>query len=65
MLNLFIYAFMAIVTIGALPDLAKPKRASRNIGKRRARAAKRQAEYARLETQRAVTVPVQTKLWID
>jgi hypothetical protein len=65
MLNLFIYAFMAIVVYGAWAEATEPKKVRRNIGERRARAAKRRAEYARLETQRAVIVPVQTAFWKD
>jgi len=65
MLNIFIYAFMAIVMYGAWTDASEPKKIARHKKKRSASAAKRPAEYARLETQRAVIVPVQTTFWKD
>jgi hypothetical protein len=64
--NLICYTWLAILLLGQWHEWrSRPKKVSRNIGKRRARAAKRHAEYARLEAERAVIVPIQQSFWTD
>ena len=64
--HILAYSFFAILALGAWAELTKrPKTTARDIGKRRARAAKRAAEYARMESKRAVVEPIQRTFWTD
>jgi hypothetical protein len=59
------YAFFAILAIGAWAELrGRPKKTAANIGKWRARTAKRAAEHARLDSKRAIVEPVQRTFWL-
>jgi hypothetical protein len=66
MYNLICYTWLAIILLGAWHERrTKPKKGLPNIGKRRARSAKRRAEYDRQVSQRTVVKPKQQSLWAD
>lgn len=58
------YAFFAILALGAWAELTeRRKKTAANIGKMRARAAKRAADHARLDSKRAIVTPAQRTFW--
>jgi hypothetical protein len=63
--NIVCYAWLAVLLLGEWHECTSRPTKVRNIGKLRARAAKRRAEYARLDAQRAVIVPMQQSFWTD
>jgi hypothetical protein len=64
--HLFCYIWLVVLLLGQWHEWkSRPKKALPNIARRRARPAKRHAEYARLEARRAVIVPMQQSFWTN